>query len=67
MSESPLHTYLNDHLAGSVMALELLDHLADAATSSDTQQFFRTLRAEIAADQDTPARPGSHCAPRISD
>ncbi len=54
MNQSTLHTYLNDHLAGSVMALELLDHLADAAsTSSDTHQFFRSLRAEIAADQDT--------------
>jgi hypothetical protein len=53
MSPTPLHTYLNDHLAGSVMALELLDHLAGAATTSDARQFFTTLRQEIAADQET--------------
>jgi hypothetical protein len=51
MSQTPLHTYLNDHLAGSVMALDLLDHLAGAATTPDARQFFTELRSEIAADQ----------------
>jgi len=53
MSQSPLHTYLNDHLAGSVMALELIDHLAQNATGADARQLLSPLRAEIAADQDT--------------
>jgi hypothetical protein len=53
MSQTPLQTYLNDHLAGSVMALELIDHLAGDATTADARQFLSTLRAEIAADQDT--------------
>jgi hypothetical protein len=53
MSQTPLHTYLNDHLAGSVMALELIDHLAADATNADARQFLTTLRTEIAADQDT--------------
>jgi hypothetical protein len=53
MSQTPLHTYLNDHLAGSVMALELLDHFAAAATTPDARQFFTELRSEIAADQES--------------
>jgi hypothetical protein len=53
MSQTPLHTYLNDHLGGSVGALELLDHLAGTASTSDARQFFTTLREEIAADQET--------------
>jgi hypothetical protein len=53
MSQTLLHTYLNDHLAGSVMALELIDHLAAVAPNPDTRQFFSTLHGEIVADQDT--------------
>jgi hypothetical protein len=52
MSQTPLHTYLNDHLAGSVMALELLEHLADVAPTPDARQFFSNLRGEITADQE---------------
>ena len=51
MSQTPLHAYLSDHLAGSVMALELIDHLAADANTPDARQFFRALREEIAADQ----------------
>jgi hypothetical protein len=53
MSQTPLHTYLNDHLAGSVMALELLDHLAGVAPTPDARQFFTRLHEEIAADQES--------------
>jgi hypothetical protein len=35
------------------MALELLDHLAGAATTPDARQFFTELRSEIAADQES--------------
>lgn len=50
MTQLHLHSYLNGHLAGSVVALELLDQLRDSAASDD-RQFFTTLREEIAADQ----------------
>lgn len=46
-----LHTYLNDHLAGSVAALDLLDHLISTSNDTEWTSFFRTLRAEIEADQ----------------
>lgn len=46
-----LHTYLNDHLAGSVGALELLDHLVASSTDEAWRTFFVELRAEIAAEQ----------------
>ena len=46
-----LSTYLNDHLAGSVAALNMIDHLIDTYEEKPLAQFFRDLRAEIAADQ----------------
>ncbi len=46
-------TYLNDHLAGSVGALSLLDHQIAAETEPQTRQFLSSLRSEIATDQDT--------------
>ena len=46
-----LSTYLNDHLAGSVAALNMIDHLIDTYEKKPLAQFFRDLRAEIAADQ----------------
>lgn len=51
MSAEILRTYLNDHLAGSVAALELLDHLIKVAEKSDRESFYRRLRAEIEEDQ----------------
>jgi hypothetical protein len=46
-----LVTYLNDHLAGSVAALELLDRLIEHPAEPDDRSFFSALRDEIAADQ----------------
>jgi hypothetical protein len=46
-----LITYLNDHLAGSVAALELLDRLVEHPVDPDDRSFFPALRDEIAADQ----------------
>jgi hypothetical protein len=46
-----LSTYLNDHLAGSVAALNMIDSLIDTYEEKPLAQFFRDLRAEIAADQ----------------
>jgi hypothetical protein len=48
-----LHTYLNDHLAGSVAALELLDHLVKRHEKNPLEMFLRDLRTEISADQET--------------
>jgi hypothetical protein len=52
MADEHIATYLNDHLAGSVVALELLDHLVATHSESDLSTFFRQLRADVAADRD---------------
>ena len=48
-----LTTYLNDHLAGSVGGLELVDHLIETYKGKPLEQFFKDLRNEIDADQGT--------------
>ena len=48
-----LSSYLNDHLAGSVGALELLDRLIDTYKGKPLERFFIDLRNEISADQET--------------
>ena len=52
MNRENLATYLNDHLAGSVAAIELLDHLVETTKGTEHESFFRNLRSEISADQD---------------
>ena len=52
MHNASLATYLNDHLAGSVAALELIDHLIDDSQDPVDAQFFHALRDDIKADQD---------------
>src|ERR1700682_506240 len=47
-----LATYLNDHLAGSVAAIELLDHLIEQQTGQRLEKFLVDLRDEISADQE---------------
>jgi hypothetical protein len=47
-----LCTYLNDHLAGSVAAIEMLDHLMKAQSGSRLEKFLVDLRDEISADQE---------------
>jgi hypothetical protein len=42
---------LNDHLAGSVAALELVDRLIATYKGKPLEQFFKDLRSEIDADQ----------------
>ena len=51
MPNKHLATYLNDHLAGSVAALELLSHLCGAYANTDVAEFAERLRADIAADR----------------
>jgi len=48
-----LGSYLNDHLAGSVSALQLLDHWAQLHKGKSLGLFFSELHAEIRADQST--------------
>jgi hypothetical protein len=50
MTGRALTTYLNDHLAGSVAALELLDQLVDLVGPEDRELLIR-LRTEIRQDQ----------------
>ncbi len=52
MNRENLATYLNDHLAGSVAALELLDYLIKNTKDTVHEPFFRALRKEVALDQD---------------
>jgi hypothetical protein len=47
-----LSDYLNDHLAGSVAALELLDRLVETYAGKPLERFFRELRDEIRSDQE---------------
>jgi hypothetical protein len=47
-----LSDYLNDHLAGSVGALELLDRLVEACQGKPLERFFRDLRDDIHQDQE---------------
>ena len=46
-----LATYLNDHLAGSVVAIELLDHLRQLAKGPEQERLFTVLQSEIEEDQ----------------
>lgn len=48
----PLATYLNDHLAGSVGALELIEHLAKKFSESNLEAFFAELHADVSQDQE---------------
>ena len=47
-----LTKYLNDHLAGSVGALELLDRLIETYEGKPLANFFQKFRADIHQDQE---------------
>lgn len=47
-----LASYLNDHLAGSVSALEVIDHFAEVHKGERLGAFFVEIEKEIKADQD---------------
>jgi hypothetical protein len=49
VSREHLATYLNDHLSGSIAAIEILDHLCEEAT--DIRPFLVGLKKDIEADQ----------------
>lgn len=48
---TPLSTYLHDHLAGSVAALDLLGSLEAGHAGGELGAFFATLTAEVRDDQ----------------
>jgi hypothetical protein len=48
-----LDSYLNDHLAGSISALELIAHWAEVHKGEPVGSFFVEIEREIKADQDT--------------
>jgi hypothetical protein len=51
MAHEHLSIYLNDHLAGSVVALELLEHLEKEHAGTDVGRSAAALRADILADR----------------
>jgi hypothetical protein len=51
MNAKHLGTYVNDHLAGSVAAMELLDHLISTNAGTPRGRFLIELRQEIEQDQ----------------
>ena len=51
MANEHLATYLNDHLAGSVVAIELIESLESSHEGTPVETFVRQLRADIEADQ----------------
>jgi len=51
MADEHIATYLKDHLAGSTVALELLEHLEAAHAGTDVGRFAAELRADVAADR----------------
>jgi hypothetical protein len=53
MRNALLTTYLNDHLAGSVAAVELVEHLVQLTKGTQRERFFLTLGREIQEDQET--------------
>lgn len=51
VTNTSLLSYLKNHLAGSVAALELIDHLQSSASPFDGRRFLERLRGEISSDQ----------------
>jgi hypothetical protein len=51
MGSEILATYLNDHLAGSVAAIELLDYLRGLSRGTERERLWASLQSEIEEDQ----------------
>src|SRR5947208_11837630 len=51
MSSKDLATYLNDHLAGAMTALELLSHLESAYAGTKVEGWAAALRTDVEADR----------------
>lgn len=53
VNQNSLGSYLNDHLAGSVSALELIRHLSAIDSCQGMKEFLQRLHSEIEQDQET--------------
>ena len=51
MAGTSLATYLNNHLAGSVVGLTLLEHIEHANAGAPSERIIADLKAEIADDR----------------
>src|SRR6185436_6166255 len=51
MADTHIETYLNDHLAGSEAALELLEHLEVAHAGTEIGRLAAEILADVAADR----------------
>jgi hypothetical protein len=51
MSHDNISTYLNDHLAGSIAAIELIDDLTNASEDRLLKEFLADLKRDIESDQ----------------
>jgi hypothetical protein len=51
MADEHLATYLNDHLAGSVVAVELMENLEAVYADTPVAEFIARLRADVEADR----------------
>ena len=52
MADDHIATYLNDHLAGSVVAVELMENLEAVYAGKPIADFIAKLRADIEAELD---------------
>ena len=52
MNAQHLTNYMKDHFAGSVAAIELLNHLISSNRGKTDEQFFSRLRDEVVEDQE---------------
>jgi hypothetical protein len=52
VQRQPLFVYINDHIAGSVAALELIDHLIETYAGQPLESFLIDLRRDVQADQE---------------
>lgn len=50
---NPLSTYINDHLAAAVYAIDLVEFISDKHENQEVGQFAAWLQGEIEADQQT--------------
>src|ERR1700722_10755576 len=53
MNAQHLKNYFKDHFAGSVAAIELLNHLISSNRRKTDEQFFVHLRDEVVEDKET--------------
>jgi hypothetical protein len=52
LANEHLTTYLNDHLAGSVVAIELMENLEELYAGTPVADFVVELRADVEADRE---------------